>query len=117
MDNYVEKEIRDRVKSIQQLNQEKDTVIIDPVAVEKKVAELILLSKDIENLSAAVSLANAYFDEKIRLHRMNASDIKILNTAMHADDMASALKQNEMVLFNHVLLKVSNNAVPLHAAQ
>lgn len=117
MDNYVEKEIRDRIKSIKELNQQKDTVIIDPVAVEKKIGELILLSKDIENLQAAVTMANAYFDGMSKAHQLNASDIKKLDTGMHPDDMTSALKQNEMAVFNHVLLQVSSNSVPLHAAQ
>ena len=117
MDNYVDKEIRDRVKSIEELNRQKDTVIIDPVAVEHKVGELILLSKDIENLSAAVGLGNAYFDEMAKRYHLNASDIKQLEKGMHINDMASALKQNEMALFNHVLLRVNKNAVPLHTAQ
>jgi hypothetical protein len=117
MDSYVDKEIRDRVKTINDLNKGRDTLIIDPVAVRKKVDELILVSKDIENLSASVTMGNAYFAEMTKRYHLNSSDIKQLNTGMHVNDIASALKQNEMVLFNHVLLQVNKDAVPLHSAQ
>lgn len=117
MDNYVDKEIRDRVKTISELNKGRDTLLIDPVAVQKKVDELVLLSKDIENLGASVTIGNTYFAEMTRRYRLNTSDITQLHTGMHANDIASALKQNEMVLFNHVLLSENKDAVPLHSAQ
>lgn len=117
MDQYVNKEISDRVARIQAINQQRDTLIIDAAAVEKKIGELTLLSKDVENLQASVSLGNQYFEEMTHQYHLNASDIKKLTTGMHVNDIASTLKQNEMALFNHVLLSVSNTAVPLHAAQ
>jgi hypothetical protein len=117
MDNYVDKEIRDRVKTINDLNKDRDTLIIDPAAVQKKVEDLILVSKDVENLSASVNMGNTYFAEMAKRYHLNSSDIKQLNTGMHVNDIASALKQNEMALFNHVLLQVNKDAVPLHSAQ
>ena len=117
MDNYVQKEIQDRIAQINQLNRNKDTVIIDPAAVEKKVNELLLLSKDIENLGACANVANRYFEDLTVQHHLNPADLKKINTGMHIDDISSVLKQNEMVVFNHILLQSGSDGFPLHAAQ
>ncbi len=117
MDHYVEKEIRDRIERIKALNKAGDTVIIDPEAVQKKINDLLLLSKDVENLGACVAMSSQYFEALTKQYRLNPSDLKRIEAGMHINDIASALKQNEMVLFNHVLLQTGANAVPLHAAQ
>lgn len=118
MDQYVNKEIRDRIARIKSMNASMDTVLIDADAVEKKIGELILLSKDIENPGASVKLSNDYLDQLIKTYHLNQSDFKKIHAGMHVDDIASVLKQDEMALFNHILLQTGQDgAVPLHAAQ
>ena len=117
MDQYVQKEIQDRISRISALNKSRSTVIIDPVAVERKVNDLLLLSKDIENLGACANMANQYFAGLTKQYHLSSSDLGKINTGMHVNDIASVLKQNEMVVFNHILLQSDTVSFPLHAAQ
>ncbi len=117
MDQNVEKEIRHRIVRIKEYAQKNDTVFIDPEEVDRKVRDMILLSKDIENLRASVNLSNEYFKGLCERFNLNGSDFEKLNTGMHVNDIASVLKRNEMIFFNHILLKSGTDAIPMHAAQ
>ena len=117
IDLNIEKEIQERILKIKTLAKQNDTVFVDPDEVDKKVRDLILISKDIENLRASVNLSNQYFTDISNRFHLNVGDFEKLNTGMHVDDIASALKQNEMIFFNHILLKTSIDAVPMHSAR
>ncbi len=117
MDQNVEKEIRDRIVRIKEYAQKNDTVFIDPDEVDKKVRDMILLSKDVENLGASVNLSNQYFNGLCIRFNLNSTDFEKLNTGMHVNDIASVLKRNEMIFFNHILLKSGTDAIPMHTAQ
>jgi hypothetical protein len=117
IDISIEKEIRERIVKIKTIAKQNDTVFVDPDEVDKKIRDLILISKDIENLRASVNLANQYFIELSRRFGLNVDDFQKINGGMHVDDIASALKQNEMIFLNHILLKTGVEAVPMHTAR
>jgi hypothetical protein len=117
IDISVEKEIRERIVKIKSFAKQNDTVFVDPDDVDKKIRDLILISKDIENLKAYVNLSNQYFIELARRFGLNNADFQKVNTGMHIDDIASTLKQNEMIFLNHILLKTGVEAVPMHTAR
>lgn len=115
-DDYVNKEINERVKMIAQINKDNDTTLINPLEIDKKVNELVLLSKDVENLGASVTLSNQYFSEMAVKYNLNEKEFKKVTTLMHANDIASLIKQNEMVLFNQVILGSGFKNILLHTA-
>lgn len=117
IDISIEKEIRERIVKIKTIAKQNDTVFVDPDEVDKKIRDLILISKDIENLRASVNLANQYFIELSRRFGLNVDDFQKINGGMHVDDIASALKQNEMIFLNHILLKTGVETVPMHTAR
>ena len=98
-------------------NKDNDTVIINPLEIDKRINELVLLSKDIENLSASVNLSNQYFQEMAGRYKIDERQFKKLNTGMHVNDISSTIKQNEMVLFNEVILSSGFKDILLHTAK
>jgi hypothetical protein len=117
IDISIEKEIKERIVKIKTIAKQNDTVFVDPDEVDKKIGDLILISKDIENLKACANLSNQYFIELSRRFGLNIDDFQKINTGMHVDDIASTLKQNEMIFLNHILLKTGVEAVPMHTAR
>lgn len=115
-DDYVNKEINERIKMIGQINKDNDTIVINPLEVDKRVNELVLLSKDVENLGASVTLSNQYYSEMAAKYKVNAKEFKKVSTTMHANDIASLIKQNEMVLLNQVILNSGFKDILLHTA-
>lgn len=115
IDQNIDKEITERIIKIKELAKQNDTVFVNPDEVDKKIRDLILISKDIENLGASVNLSNQYFKELSGSFGINIADFEKINKGMHVNDIASALKQNEMIFFNHILLKSGNGTVPMHA--
>lgn len=117
IDNYVNREVSERIKMIRQINKDNDTIIINPLEIDKRVNELVLLSKDVENLSASVNLSNHYFLEMAARFNIDERQFKKLNTGMHVNDISSTIKQNEMVLFNEVILSSGFKDILLHTAK
>lgn len=117
MDLNIEQEIQDRIKKINMYAELNDTSFIIPETVDKKVRELILLSKDVENLSASVNMSNDYFKNLAKQYNIDVASFDMLDTGMHVNDIASALKQNEMIFFNHILLKTGSDAIPMNTAR
>ena len=117
MDLNVDKEVRDRIGMIKNYANKNDTVFIDPEEVDKKVQDMILLSKDIENLSASVNLSNQYFKDLCSRFQLNYEEFEHLNTGMHVNDIASVLKRNELLFLNYILLKNGSDAVPMRTAK
>ena len=113
----LDREIAERIQRIESYAKMNDTVFTYPKSIDEEVKKVILMSKDIENLQAAVNRGNAYFLSLAKEFKLNIADFEQLNTGMHVDDIGSALKQNEMIFFNHILLKSGSEAVPMHAAQ
>jgi len=116
MNRYFATEIRNRRQMIDQLQRQNDSLKINTAAIDEEINNYILLSKDIENLSAAVNKANAYFLNMANSYDINYSDFTKLSTDMHLNVMATVLKQNELNLLNQLIFKMNRNqAIPFTA--
>lgn len=84
--------------------------------IDKRVSEIILISKDIENLGASVKLGNDFFSDLAAHYRLAAGDFIKLNTGMHIDEIEITLKQNELSFLNMYILRYSSRQAPLTTA-
>jgi hypothetical protein len=105
MERYFESEIVDRLSTLQSPGMINDTLQGRIKYVHGRVGELILLSKDIENLGASISLSNAFFKDVAADFGMNAGDFAPLYTDMHVDEIAVVLRQNELNFLNQMLFR------------
>lgn len=116
MNAYFDSEIKNRRQLLDSLSAKSDSLKVNTAAIEEEISNYILLSKDIENLPAAVNKSNAYFLNMANSYGINYSDFTELNTGMHINEMASVLKQNELNLFNQLIFKYKQApAVPYTA--
>ena len=114
MEKYFEKEIADRMSV---LSQHPDSLQLSPVKIDREVNNLVLMTKDIENLRTTVIISNNYFRSLAVDHHINPADFSDLSLDMELDEMASLLKQNELNFFNQVIFKVSpDDSLPLYTA-
>jgi hypothetical protein len=108
---YFEKEIQNRWSVLDTLSVSNDSLKVNTEAVNQQINDYILLSKDIENLTASVNMANAYFLNLSHTYAINENDFTKVSTAMHPNEIAITLKQNELNFFNQLIFK--NNAIQL----
>lgn len=114
MEKYFEKEIRDRMSVIAI---QPDSMRLSPVKIDRDVNNMIMMTKDIENIRTTVITSNNYFRSLAVNHHINPADFPGLNLDMELDEMASLLKQNELNFFNQVIFKLSTNgSLPLYTA-
>jgi hypothetical protein len=117
MDRYFNVEIKNRMETIKKLKPAGDSTMINIAGIDKEINNIILLSKDIENIQASVSKANTFFLALATTYKINDSDFTKINTAMHVDEISSVLKQNELSFLNQVIFKLNPKASPLYTAQ
>ncbi len=116
IDGPVYKEIAARIKLLNQDSVQLDSLHFNPNEIDSNVNALILLSKDIENISASVNRSNSYFDGLAAKYKLSSYDFLKLKNGMHVDDIATTLKQNELSFFNIMLLKNNKSDLLLHTA-
>ncbi len=115
-EGMLSKEIQLRLGELQTL---KDTLLllnIAPEAIHARFEELLLLSKDRENLQASVNLSNKYLNDLCAKHRFNSSALTQLNLDMTSTEISYLLKQNELNILNQVILQKMNRSVNLESA-
>lgn len=115
-EGMLSKEIQLRLNELQPL---KDSLIlkgIAPEAIHSRFGDLLLMSKDHENLQAAVNLSNQYVSELCTKHQFNPSALNELNTGMSLSEISFLLKQNELNILNQVVLQKLNRSVSLESA-
>lgn len=117
IDGSFNKEIGERIKMLNKDSIQTDSLKIDPYKIDSVVNTLILLSKDIENISASINKSNNYFDTLASQHGFSPYDFIKVKNGMHVDDIATTLKQNELIFFNKILLKNNKSDLLLHSAQ
>ncbi len=115
MDRYFESEISKRITFI---GLQPDSLQLAPSKIDKDIRNLILMTRDVENLKSATSRANLYFRSLAVTHRLNPVDFTQLDLQMELNEMASLLKQNELNFFNLVIFKSkAASNLPLFTAQ
>lgn len=115
-EGMLSKEIQLRLNELLPL---KDSLImksIDPDAIHTRFQDLLLMSKDQENLQASVNLSNNYLNTLCAQHQFNSSALKELNTSMSLSEISYLLKQNELNILNQVVLQKMNLNVSLESA-
>lgn len=117
IDGPINKEIGARIKLLNTDSIQSDSIRFNPNEVDSTVNSLILLSKDIENISASVGKSNKYFDALAGKYKLSTYDFIKIKNGMHVDDIATTLKQNELNFFNRMLLKNNKGNLLLHTAQ
>ena len=117
MNAYFEKEIKNRREILDKLSLQNDSLNISTLAIHQQVNDYILLSKDVENISAAVNTANAYFLNMANSYGINYADFTKITRDMSLDEIAIILKQNELNLFNQLIFKSNPTELPPFTAQ
>ncbi len=115
-DVWLNKEIKNRIEVLKQIPQTKDSFFINPDGIDQEINNILLLSKDIENIQASVNRANRYFETMSSKHVLNHSDFIALRTDMHLDEIATDLKQNELNLLNQLIFKTGKTGLPMYTA-
>lgn len=113
INTYLKKEVNNRLAIYAAIPSDSLMLPGDLVAVDRRVQELILLSKDLENLGASVGMANRFFEQLALKYDMESSIFLKLNTLMHLYEVEKIIRQNELSLLNHFLLNYSKKRVPL----
>lgn len=111
------KEIGQRIKLLNKDSVQTDSLKVNPNEVDSIVNILILLSKDIENISASVNKSNSYFSGLATKYSLSDHEFIKLKNGMHVDAIATILKDNELKFFNLILLKNNQTDALLHSAQ
>lgn len=117
MDLYFEREIKGRMKILNAYLKSNDSGKINVSEIDKEVNNIILLSKDVENLGASVNRANKYFKALSEKYEINSFDFTTLSVAMHPNDIATILKQNELNVFNQLIFKNNIPGISPYTAQ
>jgi hypothetical protein len=100
---YFNKEIAGRMSAIIDLKLADS--IVDVTEVNKEVDRLLLMSKDVENIQASINLSKKFFDELAVKNQINRSDFVDITKEMSLEEIANALKGNELNFFNQVLFR------------
>jgi hypothetical protein len=79
-----------------------DTVRACAAGIHKRVGELLLLSKDIENIKSNAALSDAYFQSLARAHRISATELLKTDPHLNPNEIELILKQNELTILNHL---------------
>ncbi len=82
-----------------------DSLKVDVAEVHTEIDRFLLFSKDIENLDASINLSKKYFDELATKFSINRTDFTDINKTMSLEEIANALKGNELNFFNQLLFK------------
>lgn len=117
MDDYFNREIRNRMQIIAGLRENSDSLTLVAAALDEEINKIILLSKDVENPGASVNRANDCFKTLALRHAINGSDFAKVSTAMPVKDFAMAVRQNELNFLNQLILKSDPAGLPLFTAQ
>jgi len=115
-ESYFKAEIDGRIKRIQEIKIH-DSTTVDPIRIDEEINKLLLLSKDIENLSASINKSKQFFDSISIKLSINRADFTDINKEMTLEEIATALKGNELNLFNQILFKNSKGESLMYTAQ
>lgn len=113
----INKEIESKLKLLNTSGIQTDSLKINANQIDSNINCLILLSKDIENMSAVVNKANQYFNKLSQTYKLNNNEFIKIKTGMHVDDVATILKENELKIFNLILIKNNRSNLLLNTAK
>ena len=113
----INKEIESKLKLLNTSGIQTDSLKANAKQIDSNINSLILLSKDIENMSAVVFKANQYFNTLSQTYKLNSNQFITIKTGMHVDDVTTILKENELKVFNLILIKNNRSDLLLNTAK
>lgn len=112
----LDKEINKRLDSLRLHPDLLSVENFDADSVHKRVQDLILMSKDVENISASVKLGNQFFSDLIQKQNLNGAMMLKIESEMTQDQINYVIKQNELWILNQVVLQKLNQSIQLTPA-
>jgi hypothetical protein len=97
----INKEIESKLKLLNTSGIQTDALKANAKQIDSNVNCLILLSKDIENISAAINKSNQYYKKLSETYKINNNQFKKIKVGMHVDDIETILRENELNFFRH----------------
>ena len=113
---YFKEEIDGRIHKINELRL-MDSINISPKQIDDEVNKLVLLSKDIENISASINKSKQFFDTIAVKLQINRKDFIDIDKTMTLEEIATALKSNELNIFNQIIFKGKKGESLMYTAQ
>ncbi len=115
-ESYFKNELAWREQELNKIFSKNDSVKLNVKEIESEINKLILLSKDVENLKASISLSKEYFDKLSLQYQLNRSDFIDIGPGMTPEEIEVSLRSNQVNLYNQLILKYSNGKTPLFTA-
>jgi hypothetical protein len=112
---YLEKQILNRIDVIS-ASEKADSLMPALYDINREVGQLLLLSKDVENMAASVNRSNTYFDSVVKQYQLDSSDFVRLTRDMPLNDVETVIKKNELNLLNKIIFK-HKIGTPMYTAQ
>ena len=113
----INKEIENKIKLLNTSVIQTDALKANAKQIDSNVNSLILLSKDIENISAAINKSNQYYNKLSETYQINNNQFKKIKVGMHVDDIETILRENELNFFNLILIKNNRSDLLLNTAK
>lgn len=110
-------EIQSRLNALEPYTTYLNTLGLKPEAIHQRFQDVLLMTKDIENLKASVNVGNSYITELCEKQGFNNSSILKMDTHQSLGELSIILKQNELTILNQILLQKLNGKVILHSAK
>jgi hypothetical protein len=101
--NFLNTEIAGRISSVES-SQIHDSIRARVAKIHKRVGELLLLSRDIENIKSNAALTDAYFKSLAHVHGIPGNELLRTNPLLSLHEIELILKQNELTVLNHIVL-------------
>ena len=117
LNTTINKEIENKIKLLNTSGIQTTSLKANAKQIDSNVNSLILLSKDIENISAAINKSNQYYNKLSETYQINNNQFKKIKVGMHADDIETILKENELNFFNLILVKNNRSDLLLNTAK
>ncbi len=117
LNTTINKEIENKIKLLNTSGIQTDSLKANAKQIDSNVNSLILLSKDIENISAAINKSNQYYNKLSETYQINNNQFKKIKVGMHVDDIETILRENELNFFNLILIKNNRSDLLLNTAK
>lgn len=117
LEEFLNTEIKQRLAAINTWpNKDKDLVQLAN-KIDKKSNDLILISKDVENISASVNMGNEYFEQTAEDFSLNGGQMIMLTTLMQSGQISNTIKENELTLLNRLIFLNTKTEVTVYTAR
>jgi hypothetical protein len=117
LNTTINKEIENKIKLLNTSGIQTTSLKANARQIDSNVNSLILLSKDIENISAAINKYNQYYKKLSETYQINNNQFKKIKVGMHVDDIETILRENELNFFNLILIKNNRSDLLLNTAK